>query len=147
MATGDRIKIFPTFSFRVELSGKLSAEFSECSGLEMTVKFDEVREGGENGFVHKLPGRVEFGNVVLKRGFVCGSELLQWFTEDPKHRRRTVTIQLTDQRVHPPRAVAQWVFDGAYPVKWSGPSFKAGENAIAIESLELAHRGLITNQR
>ncbi len=48
---------------------------------------------------------------------------------------------LIDQRG---RKVVDWTFRDAYPVKWSGPSFKAGDNAIAIESIELAHNGLLS---
>jgi phage tail-like protein len=129
---------FPTYAFCVLVDGFEAAQFSECSGLEMTVKFDEVREGGENGFVHKLPGRIEYGNLVLKHGMPRGGELQKWCM---RRDRRKVTVQLVDQKNLTP--VMQWVFDDAYPVKWSGPSFKASENAIAIETLELAHRGLV----
>jgi phage tail-like protein len=132
---------FPNYSFCVLVDGFEAAQFSECSGLEMTVKFDEVREGGENGFVHKLPGRIEYGNLVLKHGFPRGGELHKWCL---RPNRRKVTVQLMNQKTRTP--VMQWVFDGAYPVKWSGPSFKASENAIAIETLELAHRGLLVVQ-
>jgi phage tail-like protein len=138
MPTGERRDPPVNYSFRVLVDDLAAAEFSECSGLEMTVKFDEVREGGENGFVHKLPGRVEYGNLVLKRGYAKSGELFQWCL---KLKRRKVTVQLVKQLDG--STIAEWVFDDAYPVKWSGPSLKASENAIAIESLELAHRGLV----
>ena len=141
---GKRQDPLPNYSFRVLIDDLPAAEFSECSGMEMTVKFDEVREGGENGFVHKLPGRVEYGNLVLKRGYARSGELFRWClapaVPDQRLRRRKVTVQLVDQVSK--STIAQWIFDDAYPVKWSGPSLKASENAVAIESLELAHRGL-----
>jgi hypothetical protein len=31
----------------------------------------------------------------------------------------------------------------AYPVKWSGPSMKAGAAEMAIEALELVHTGFV----
>jgi phage tail-like protein len=139
---GKRQDPFPNYSFRVLIDDLPAAEFSECSGMEMTVKFDEVREGGENGFVHKLPGRVEYGNLVLKRGYARGGELFNWCLQprDTQLQRRKVTVQLVEQASK--STIVQWIFDDAYPVKWSGPSLKASENAVAIESLELAHRGL-----
>jgi phage tail-like protein len=35
-----------------------------------------------------------------------------------------------------------WTFTGAYPVKWTGPDFKTDSGAVAIESLEIAHKGI-----
>ena len=35
--------------------------------------------------------------------------------------------------------LATWNFLRAYPVKWSLSDFKAQENALAVESLELAY--------
>src|SRR5918911_3537351 len=69
-ATGARVEKVAAFQFHVEIDNHPIATFSECSGLEMSVKFEEVREGGLNEYVHKLPGRVEYGNLVLKHGYV-----------------------------------------------------------------------------
>ena len=35
-----------------------------------------------------------------------------------------------------------WDFKEAYPVKYTGPDFRADSGAVAFESVELAHRGL-----
>ena len=150
--TGKRVDPFATYQFQVEIEGKRVASFSECGGLEVSVKYDEVREGGQNEFVHRLPGRVEYGNLVLKRGYVPSSgsaeglsEFFRWCLTGLNRpgsqvERRSVTVTLVSlgdgKRIH------SWEFRRCYPVKWSGPSFKAGDNAIAIESLELAHEGL-----
>jgi len=37
----------------------------------------------------------------------------------------------------------RWKLQNAYPVKWSGPDLKATASEVAIETLELAHEGLI----
>jgi phage tail-like protein len=36
----------------------------------------------------------------------------------------------------------RWTFQDAYPVKWSGPEFKGDGSTVAVETLELAHRGI-----
>jgi phage tail-like protein len=142
MATGDRNDPSPTFTFSVSVEDWNAAEFSECSGLEMTTKFDEVREGGENGYVHKLAGRIEYGNLILKRGFARGTRLVEWCL---RPRRCDVTVALIRPRAEGPLTIAEWVFHQAYPVKWSGPALKASDNSVAIETLELAHCGLLAN--
>jgi phage tail-like protein len=142
--TAARIDPYAGFQFKLDFGDRAgSATFNEISGLEMTVKYDEIREGGQNEFVHRLPSRVEYGNLVLKRGYAHDNELFQWCLSALNRRkieRRDVTVTLIG--IGDRRTVFAWTFLGAYPVKWSGPSMRAGDNSVAIESLELAHTGL-----
>lgn len=145
-APGVRIEPFASYRFQIEVSGLAIAEFTECTGLELAVKYEEVREGGQNEFVHRLPGRIEYSNLTLRRGYARSNEFFRWClslqNRTPKGiQRKNVTVRLVDQAKQP---VMTWTFLEAYPVKWSGPTFRAGENSIAIESLELAHRGLLS---
>ena len=55
--------------FGIEIGGVVNAVFDEISGLGAKMEVFEVKEGGLNGYVHKLPGRVSHGNITLK----CGS--------------------------------------------------------------------------
>jgi phage tail-like protein len=152
--TAARVDHFATFQFQVEVEGKPVATFSECGGLEVNVKYDEVREGGQNEFVHRLPGRVEYGNLVLKRGYLPAdgtaageglSEFFRWCLsalnrQGNQVQRHDVSVTLVSQTG---TRIYSWVFRRCYPVKWSGPSLRAGENAVAVETLELAHEGLL----
>jgi len=133
-----------SFHFRVDVlqlgSGGVDARFQEVTGLTHEVQIEELAEGGENRFVHRLPGRARYGNLVLKRGFAMGSKLHDWCERaigaldiDPK----TVTVSLLNE-AHAP--LATWRFEGAYPVKYAVSDFKAQENAMSIETLELAYR-------
>ena len=36
----------------------------------------------------------------------------------------------------------RWNFREGWPTKWTGPSFNATGNEVAIETLEIAHEGL-----
>jgi phage tail-like protein len=142
---------FATYQFEVDLNlGDAIGHFGEVSGLELSVKFDEVREGGANSYVHKLPTRIEYGNLTLRRGVTTSKTFLRWCMNMGSRdtaERRPVTIKLVRRSKAtvagaPPDVILQWVFQKAFPVKWSGPSLKAGDNSVAIESLELAHDGL-----
>jgi phage tail-like protein len=142
--TANRADAFATFRFRISVSDPdAAAEFSECGGLEMQVKYDEVREGGQNDFVHRLPTRVEYGNLTLKRGYARSNDFFRWCASIASRgavERKNVTVTLIN--LYDSQEVCHWTFLNAYPVKWSGPAFKASDNAVAIESLELAHEGL-----
>src|ERR1051326_2104069 len=132
--TGARIDHFATFQFQVEIDGVSVATFSECGGLELSVKYDEVREGGQNEFVHRLPGRVEYGNLVLKRGYVPAdgsaagegiSDFFRWCLSalnrpGSQVQRHDVTVTLFNRSAA--TRIYSWVFRSCYPTKWSGPA-------------------------
>ncbi len=138
---GERGDPYLTSNFYVEIQGIEQASFSECSGLSIETEVFEYQEGGLNEYVHKLPGRSKVSNVTLKRGITESTELWDWYRDvvQGKIKRKNVSIVQYDLEGN---EVMRWAFIGAYPVKWSGPAFKAGDNAITIETLELAHRGM-----
>jgi len=122
--------------FDVALGG-----FSECSGLEMSLKVEEYREGGRNSAVLKFPSRVEWTNITLKKGMGAGTALWDWhygFVEGRGKRRDGIIALLTDLRV--PNNL--WYFRRGLPVKYSGPSLNATQSSVAIESIEIAHEGI-----
>ncbi|CAK0739542.1 hypothetical protein CCP1ISM_10630001 [Azospirillaceae bacterium] len=38
--------------------------------------------------------------------------------------------------------MVRWNFSEAWPTKWTGPSFNATGNEVAIETLDIVHEGL-----
>lgn len=130
------------FHFKVELAGASAdsdVRFQEVSGLSAEVTTEELREGGLNGYAHRLPAGAKFGNLVLKRGFVRGSEVARWIrraVESFEFEPKDVTVTLLDEAHEP---LATWSFVRAWPVKWSLSDLKAQENALAVESMELAY--------
>jgi len=134
-------------TFLVEVDGVEIGQFMEITGLEVNVEVEEVQEGGENSFVHKLPGRMSWPNLVLKRGITQNDALLTWMNKSSgeqfaansnKLTRSTAAITLMGAGGKRLRA---WNFEGAYPIKWRGPTFAAGSNDMAVEELEIAHHG------
>ena len=132
---------YQTFNFAVEIEGLLVGGFTEVSGLEGQVEVEEYREGGVNGFIHKLPGRTSYSNLTLSHGLTSVSTLWNWYHDTPLGaiQRRNGTIMLLDPRQIP---VMWWNFRNAIPVRWTGPTFHASSDEVGVESLELAHEGL-----
>jgi phage tail-like protein len=131
------------FHFRVSFGAGADDDdgrFQEVSGLNAEITIEEFHEGGLNVHVHRLPTGAKYNNLVLKRGYLKDTAIAQWcrkaieeFTFDPKD----VDVALLNEQHQP---LVQWSFTGAYPVKWSLADLKAQDNALAIESLELAFR-------
>ena len=145
--TARRVDPFATFKFHVEIGNIKEAAFTECSGLEVSTDVFEYKEGGLNEYSHKLPGRTKHSNVTLKRGFAVSNELYNWYSEMEKKlltggkmERKQVTITLNSSANQ--KEAMTWTLNDAFPVKWAGPAFKAGEAAVSIETLEFTHHGI-----
>jgi phage tail-like protein len=129
------------FYFKVNIigiSGINEGNFQEVSGLNVKLGTEEIKEGGENRFVHRLPSYPKYENLVLKRGMVTGSSLITWArnaVEQFTFKPTTVVLNLMDEKSSP---LATWKFINAYPVGIKVSDFKAQENAIVIETLELS---------
>jgi phage tail-like protein len=134
-------------TFLFEVDGVEIGQFMEISGLEVSVAVEELAEGGENSYVHKLPGAMSWPNLVLKRGITQNDSLLTWLNKSSGEQfsangsaltRSTAAITLMGTSG---TRLRSWDVDGAFPVKWRGPTFAASSNDMAVEELEIAHHG------
>ncbi|MFD5270394.1 phage tail protein [Streptomyces sp. NPDC058335] len=141
--TGQRVDPFRNFNFLVELDGIAQASFSECSGLGSTTEVIENREGGDNTTVRKLPGKTSYSDITLKWGISPSRELWAWRQQvvDGNVVRKNGSIVVFDLSNH--SEVARWNFVSAWPSKWEGASFNAKGTDVAVDTLVLAHEGLI----
>jgi phage tail-like protein len=140
---GGRNDPFLGFNFNVEIDSLVVGGFSEVSGMEADTEVTEFREGGVNDYMHKRAGPIKYpSNLVLKRGISDAAGLWSWYADvmQGNIQRKTVSIVLLDASCEEQR---RWSFQRAYPVKWTGPSLRATASEVAVESVELAHEGLI----
>ncbi len=114
--------------------------FQKVSGLNATVNTSAVEEGGQNLYSHRLPGRIQYDNLVLERGLVVGSPLVIEFNVAMslfKFSPSNVLVTLLDEAAIP---ISGWLFMNAYPVKWRVSDLDATANTVVIETLELAYQ-------
>jgi phage tail-like protein len=140
--SGDRVDPVPSFRFTVAFDNLPCGGFSECSGLQLETEVQEYAEGGLNSHTWKLAGRTKQSNVTLKRGIV-NKMLWDWHHAiaigDYVSRNCTILV-------HDPSGksdVLEFQLLDAFPVKWIGPELAAGQNNLAIETMEVAHQGLL----
>jgi phage tail-like protein len=130
---------FGNYNFLAEFDGIGVAAFQEVSGLDSTVETVEYREGNDPMHARKLPGRTSYSNITLRRGVTDNTDLFEWHKQVidgvPTNIRRSGAIVLLDRQR---QEVARWTFHGAWPTKYTAPSFNATDNQIAIEAFELA---------
>jgi phage tail-like protein len=140
-------------TFLFEVDGVDIGQFAEVSGLEVSIDTEDILEGGQNSFVHKMPGRMTWPNITLKRGVTRQDNLLAWLNASSgetfaangnKLTRKTAAITLVDRTG---KRLRSWDFDDAYPVKWSGPTFAADSADAPTESLEITHHGFRVHEQ
>lgn len=130
--------------FGVEFQGQIVGAFRECSGLGSENEVVEYKASGPNGeyVIKKVPGRLKWNNIILKRGITDSMDMWQWrkLVEQGKisDARKNGTITMYNQQG---TAVAKWNFLNAWPSKLTGPSADASNNEVAIEELEITHEG------
>ena len=141
-----RLEELTVSRFCIDDQGLLLAIFRECSGLSGEIDVQTYWEGGLNDYEHRLPGHTKYGNVTLKSGVANSMDLWDWFYSVSTGRveRRDISIVMYMQnRAGPTGGEAmRWNIQSAYPVRWEGPSFTAGDNDVAVHTLELAHNGI-----
>lgn len=136
-----------TSRFLFEVDGVEIGLFSSVRGLEMTASTEDVVEGGQNGFVHKLPGRFSWPNIVFSRGVTQTDALFEWVQKTSgegyaaggnKLVRSTgaiTSISATNERLR------TWSLDAVFPVRWKGPDFDVSSDSPLVEELEVTHHG------
>jgi phage tail-like protein len=135
----------PVFAFRVDIDGAESdTSFQEVTGLEVQFETEDVVEGGQNRFVHRLPKRTKYSNLVLKRGVVTqNSAFGGWVSRAlsgglvQQAGAKTIDIKLLNERQQP---LIVWNVFGAYPLRWEHSQLNAMGNDVLVETVELSYQ-------
>ena len=133
------------FLFKVEFIGldgitENDVRFQSVSGITMDIGTEDLREGGENRFVHKLPQSAKYSNLVLKRGMLTDSGLIKWFEDAFQNfnfKPITIQVSLMNEKIEP---LVNWKFVNAYPVKWEISSLDSSKNEVVVDSIEIAYQ-------
>lgn len=128
--------------FKVKIDDCDLGSFVSCSGLSFEVKIEQREEGGNQGFLHQLPGGIKYSNVKFTRPLNADSaKIAQWFAGMASQVKRT-TAEIT--ALAPNGAeVTTWRLTGVIPVRWSGPEFSVESAKPALETFEIAHHGFL----
>jgi phage tail-like protein len=130
------------FHFAIDISGVVAGYFTECSGLgseHEIIEHKVVTEKG-NEVIMKIPGRLKWENISLKRGITSSMDIWKWRKDvesgNVDSARRDGSVIMFDQHL---KEIARWNFLRAWPVKVTGPQPKSDSNEIGVEELTIAH--------
>lgn len=137
----NRTDPYRVYKYKVEIDGITRGGFREASGLDSSQDPIEYREGTDPLHAKKLPGLNKSSNISLKWGITDDAQLWEWRKKsiDGKVERKNGSIVLYNDAGE---EKIRWNFMEGWPTKWTGPSFNATGNEVAIETLEIAHEGI-----
>lgn len=136
-------ELFGSFQFILEVEGITKNEarsvvggFSKVAGMDSKTEVIEYRHGN-SPHVHKKPGRTNYSNITLERGFSGSDDLYVWRRqiENGSVTRRSGSVVAMDH--DGVTEVWRYNFFGAWPSEWEAPDFDAGGSQMAIEKITL----------
>ena len=119
----------------------IDIKFQEVTGLNATMDMEPFKEGGENRFIHQLPVRTSYSELVLKRGkFFMPSGLLHWCTdafENFEFKPTNILISLLDENHLP---LYNWYVVNAIPKRLEVSGFSADKSELVVETFALHYQ-------
>ncbi|WP_321842530.1 phage tail protein [Paraburkholderia bannensis] len=143
------LRIWPLqkFCFSLDIGDLQTSAFQEVTGLDVETEVIEYRDNNSRQFsTVKMPGISKVGNVTLKKGiFVKDNKFWEWFEqiEMKTIKRAPAVIKLLDEMGN---STMVWTLTNAFPVKITGTDLKSDGDAVAVETLEIAHEGITIQQ-
>ena len=133
-----------TLRFRVTLDADKDLGFwTKCEGIGVEYEIHEYKEGGQNSFVHRFPGRRKYPTVKLTRPLNSDSARVAKLvsaTAEPGIRPTGQITVFDSQGLE----VASWTLDQVAVSKWTGPNLDVNGKDTAFETLELIHTGFLS---
>lgn len=141
-------QVYPldSFSFNVHIEGdspSTTSAFSEVSGITMEMDTEEITEGGNADFRHRVPKAATFSNLVLKRGIMSKTSP---FTIWCMHALDTNLIKPVNSKLllvqllnESGDAIAVWKFTDAWPIMWTIANIDGMKGELMVERLEFSY--------
>jgi phage tail-like protein len=141
MAADNKDPLVSAF-FTIDFGGTVAGAFRECTGLGSENEVVEYKASGDKGkyVMKKIPGRMKWNNITLKRGITGNMDMWKWREKVEKGKvaeaRLNGSVVMHDQDG---TAIARWNFINAWPSKLTGPAANATNNEVGVEELEITH--------
>jgi len=142
----DREDPLVAFKFGLEIEGKMGGFFTNVSGIGSESEVVDHKivnpETGET-IIQKIPGRLNWTPISLKRGVTSNVDVWDW-------RQQVVDGKVEDARTNcsivaynqANEEIARWNLDAAWPSKVAGPEMDSASGTYMVEEMTIVHEGL-----
>lgn len=135
---------FVGFHFRVDFVLPMIAKpqdvfFKSVEGIKASLEVEENAQAPIYSFNRYKPTGRTFSDLVLKRGMLSGSMLINYFEVSlfaGKIVPIPLIVSLLDEKHVPAYA---WMFMNAFPVSWETSGFDAEKNEILVETITMKY--------
>ena len=133
------------FTFGLDIDGITVGFFTSCNGIGSSHEVIEHKVVDKTGheLVQKIPGRMTWEDITLKRGITDAMDIWKWRAQvekgTMKEARKNGSVVMYDRNYE---EVARWNFENGWPSKVSGPDLDAGGTDVGVEEVTISHEGL-----
>jgi phage tail-like protein len=132
-----------SIAYKVTIDGFIPLGlWTKIEGLGFEYQVTEYREGGVNGYTHKILGPCKYTNLRLSRPVDSSSPLLMIWLQAQMVKVIPQTMAITACTAGG-EDITTWNLAGVVPVKWSGPSLDVMSNNVATETLEVTYQEIV----
>ena len=131
------------FKFGLEIEGKLAGYFQTVSGIgseSEVIEHKVVDDGTGETIIQKIPGRLTWSDITLKRGVTSSVDVWEWRQEvvdgkvdDARTNCSIIAYNQTNDEV------ARWNLESAWPSKIAGPEMDSGGTDLMVEEMTIVH--------
>jgi len=127
------------YNFRVEIEGVDAGHFMAVDGLSVEQEVIEYQDG-DDPLTRKRPGRVKYGDVTLKKGYIATTILNDWIEQARcgrgQYARKSMSVVLHDNS--DPEAggeIKRWNCQQCFPKSWKMSSLDGKGNDVLTEEM------------
>lgn len=127
------------YRYFLEIGGVECVRFTKVSGLKMSTKVSQVREGGNNVFEHAMIESQTFDPLVIEKGFYSArDEFFAWMktVHDPNEKveRQSLSLVILNDAGE---ETGRFQLYGAFITEYEGPGFDSKGKDIAFEKIKI----------
>jgi phage tail-like protein len=132
-----------SIAYKVTIDGFIPLGlWTKIEGLGFEYQVTEYREGGVNGYTHKILGPCKYTNLRLSRPVDATSPLLMIWLQAQMVKVIPQTMAITACTAGG-EDITTWNLAGVVPIKWTGPSLDVMSNNVATETLEVTYQEIV----
>ncbi|HKN97131.1 MAG TPA: phage tail protein [Pseudonocardiaceae bacterium] len=134
------------FAVYIDRSDYDLGSWASASGLSVRWSVAEYKSGDQPNNSWILPGTTKYENIKLRRAACSDSATVQQWLRSTSRSPQPLSgsVQLIDWLGFP---VVEWRLNEFFPVGWSIAEFDAAAAKPALETLELAHTGFLSDDQ
>lgn len=126
------------YNFRVEIGGVDAGAFNAVDGLSVEQEVIEY-QNGDDVLVRKRAGRVKYGDITLKKGYITTTVLNDWIEAarcgNGDYSRKEMSIILCDNAMPDGGEIKRWNCFECFPKSWKMSSLDGKGNDVLTEEM------------